>query len=93
MEYNIKLEKEISKLGFKKIWFQDKSGYWMEKSIKFKDLKIRFYVESDNKLFLMTVLTGETFNNKLTLRNYEDVAKFPCNLASIKKVINRYNEK
>ena len=53
MEYDLKKEKELSKLGFKKCWFSDKSGYWFEKKVKYKDFKLQFICETDRNLFLM----------------------------------------
>ena len=29
MKYDLKLEEALYKIGFKKIWFSDKSGYWL----------------------------------------------------------------
>lgn len=90
MKYNIELEKEAINLGFKKKWLDDKSGYWLEKNVKFKDLHLNFVIESDHKLFLMQVKTGEYFSKKVKLNLHEDVAKFKCNLQTIKKVIKNY---
>lgn len=91
MEYNIKLEKELIKLGFKKKWLVDKSGYWMEKGFKYKDLRMKFYIETDRKLFTLGCKTGSLEMSRITFRDYyDDVAKYKCDLRTIKKVINNY---
>lgn len=88
--YNVKLEIQLIKLGFKRHWLSDKSGYWFEKETKFKDLKLKFIVETDYKLALMQVQTGEYFNSKFKLNQWEDVFKFKCNLQTIKETLKRY---
>ena len=47
--YNPELEKQLIKLRFKRVWLYDKSGYWMEKSFTYKDLKFKLYCETDKK--------------------------------------------
>lgn len=90
MEYNIKLEIELVKLKFKRVWFSDKSGYWFEKKVKYKDFKLTFVIETDNKLFFLDCETFEYFNRKLNKRNRETIAKFKCDLKTIKQVLKRY---
>lgn len=91
MEYDIKLEKEIIKLKFKKLWFNDKSGYWFEKKIKYKDLDLKLIIESDTKLFLMSVKTGDYFEGKINFNKfYGDIKKFPLTLKKVKEVIKKY---
>ena len=90
MEYNLKLESEIKKLGFKKGWFMDKSGYWYSYKKKYKDLDIEFIVESDHKYFCMQVKVYKGDLKKLTRGQYEDVKLFKCNLKTIKEVIKKY---
>jgi len=91
--YNLELESEIKKLGFKKKWLSDKSGKWFEFNRKHKDLKLKFIVQSDIgklSLFIMQIQTFEYIGWKMHKGNYEDVAKFPCDIKSIKSVLKRY---
>lgn len=48
--YDEKLENKLLDKGFKRVWFDDKSGYWMEYKIKSKilDCVFKIYVEPDN---------------------------------------------
>jgi hypothetical protein len=89
-EYDLKLESEIKKLGFKKRWFQDRSGYWMFKIVKYKDLDIKFTVQSDTPYFGMGVKTYSGSLTKLKYPQYEDVKLFKCDLKTIKEVIKKY---
>lgn len=86
----VKFESELIKLGFKKIWFSDKSGYWFERKSKMKDLKLMFYVEPERNLFLLDFQTFQYYNKGLHKLDYETVAKFKCNLKTIKETIKKY---
>jgi len=44
------MEQELKKLGFKRKWLYDKSGFWFEKSFKFIDLKFVFSWDTDQEL-------------------------------------------
>ena len=89
--YDLKLESDIKKLGFKKQWFQDKSGYWFIKVFKYKDLSMRFYLEADNKYFSLQIKTGDLYRSKSKLDSvYNDAAKFKCDLKTIKETLKRY---
>ena len=90
MEYDLKKEKELSKLGFKKCWFSDRSGYWFEKKVKYKDFKLQFICETDRNLFLMSAKTSEYFGNKMNVVGYEDIKKFKCDLKTIKQTLKKY---
>jgi hypothetical protein len=91
MKYNIELEKEAINLGFKKKWFDDKSGYWLEKNVKFKHFKLKFVIESDYKLFLMSCQTYELHcGYKLYKREFEEIAKFKCDINTIKEILKEY---
>ena len=47
---DVKLEMKLIKLGFKRKWLDDKSGYWMEYSFKGAlGLKYSIDVETDRK--------------------------------------------
>lgn len=92
MGYNLKLEKELVKLGFKKKYLFDKSGYWMEKSIKPLGLKGKITVESDNNLVLVDIQTYEYFEHKLNKGNMETITKIKCDLTSIKQAIKKYGK-
>lgn len=45
MDNLVKNEKELKNLGFKKVWLDDKSGYWFEKKFKILEFKGRFYYD------------------------------------------------
>lgn len=60
--YDVELEKWlIKKYKFRRSWFQDKSGYWLEKSFKIMDFKAKIYLETDNKKLGLTIY--ESSNN------------------------------
>lgn len=90
MTYDLKLDKELIKLKFKKKWFDDKSGYWFEKKVKYKDFKLGFTVQTDNKLFIMECQTYEYSSRVLNKRQAEDIAMFKPDIKTIKKVLRRY---
>ena len=90
MEYDLKKEKELSKLGFKKCWFSDRSGYWFEKKVKYKDFKLQFTCETDTNLFLMSAKTFQYFSGKMDVAGYFDIKKFKCDLKTIKQTLKRY---
>ena len=88
--YNLDLENTAKKLGFKKKWCDDKSGYWLELKKDFKDLKVKFYIESDRNLFSMSVMVYDENIKKLTKGQYETVKLFKYDTKTIKEVIKRY---
>jgi len=90
MEYNTKLEAEAIKLGFKKKWLDDKSGYWLEKKSIDRDFKIRFTIESDHNSFSLEVMVFEPNIKKLQDGQYEAVKLFKCDIKTIKEVLKRY---
>jgi len=91
MSYNIKLEIEIQKLGFKRRWLTDKSGYWFEKKFKLKDLKSQFIIETDHKLFQLEIMTYEIgYDQKMYAKHYHEVAKFKCDIKTIKQTLKKY---
>ena len=91
MEYDLKLEKELVKLGFKKNWLSDKSGYWMEKKFKLKNLNLKFVVESDRKIFILGIKTGYYQGGRLTMNKYyDDLAKYRCDIKTIKTTVKKY---
>ena len=91
-KYDVKLEIELIKLGFKRKWFVDKSGYWFEKSFKKGDFKLRFTIETDNKIFGLDCLVYQYSNKKLTSPQYEAIKLYPCTLSSVKKVLKQYGK-
>ena len=76
----MKEEQELKKLGFKKKWLSDKSGYWFQYSFKIKDLKLKFIVE-DHKYFELELITKD---------DVLDVKKFKCTMNNIKKQLKYY---
>lgn len=89
--YDLELEKQCEKLGFKRKWFSDYSGYWMIKNITYKKVRYQIYVETDSKLLLLQVLPGDFASGKLTMnQTYDPVRKLKCNLKNIKKLIKEY---
>lgn len=91
MRYNPKLEQKIEKLGFKRKWFQDRSGYWYIKPIEYKDLKLNIYIEVDRKYLGLQVKTANYISNELkSNKYYDDVKKYELTLGNIKKLIKRY---
>lgn len=94
MAYDLKLEKELRSLGFKKKFLYDKSGYWMEKKLtKFKDLDLLIYVETDRKVLSLHIRTGVTHAGKLHMNQYyDDVKNYKLTLPNIKKLIKTYGK-
>ena len=92
MEYNLKLESDLKKLGFKKKFLDDKSGYWLEKSIKFLDLKGKIVIETDRNISLLDLQTYRYDSNKLFKSNLETVLKFKCDLKLIKEILKKYDK-
>jgi hypothetical protein len=90
MEYDVKKEKELSNIGFKKRWLSDKSGYWFEKNVNYKDFKLQFICETDRNLFLMSVKTFEYYGDKMNSSDYENIKKFKCDLKTIKQTLKKY---
>ena len=88
--YDLELEAVAKKLGFKKKWLSDHSGYWMEFKKDFKDLKVQFIIESDRNLFSMSVMSYNDNVRKLTKGQYETAKLFKCDIKTIKEVIKRY---
>lgn len=83
--YNPKLEKKLIKLGFKRKWLDDKSGYWFEYAdfIKVADEEIFFkiYIETDSKLYYNSIYT------KATEFKYRYTFDKSFNVKDIKKLI------
>ncbi len=90
MEYNLKLESEIKKLGFKKKEFSDKSGRWWEYKFKFKDFKCKLTVESDRKAAYLDIKVYDWNFGELKGGQYDTVKLFKCNLKTIKEIIKKY---
>ena len=89
-KYDLKLESEIKKLGFKKKHLTDYSGYWYEFKKKYKDLNLKFIIESDHKYFDMSIKSYEGSLTKLKNGRYDTVKLFKCNIKTIKEVIKNY---
>ncbi len=88
MEYDVKLEIELIKLGFKRRWLPDKSGFWLEYNFKHKDIKMQIYVEVDHKLLLVQIKTGDYMSGKLKLNQfYDPIAKYKLTLENVKELI------
>lgn len=83
-------ERELKQLGFKKVYFDDRSGYWFVKNMKMRGLTGRFYLEPDNDLFVVEVMTYNYTNKTLKKRWLEIVAKLKCNLPTVKNAIKTY---
>jgi hypothetical protein len=91
MGYNLELEESLKKLGFKKKYLNDKSGYWMEKPVKFLDLKGKIYLQSDSKVAFLEIQTYDFYLSKLKKANTETVLKIKCDLPSIKAALKKYD--
>lgn len=91
MTYDLKLEKELVKLKFKKKYLSDTSGYWFEKDFKIaNDIKAKYIVETDRKIFVLQLQTGSYKSNRITNLEYNDNKCFKCDLKTIKSVIKKY---
>ncbi len=90
-EYDEEFEKELIKLKFKKICFSDKSGHWWTKNIKFKDLKLQLYVETDRKVFELLCEVYPDSDNEAK-KQYDCCQVFKCDLKTINRIIKKYNE-
>lgn len=85
------MEEELKKLGFKKRWFEDKSGCWLIKIFTFKGIQMRLYVEVDNRLLFTEIKTGDYFNNKLSLNKcYDPISKHKLTLENVRMLIKKY---
>ncbi len=85
----IELEIKLIKLGFKRKWLDDKSGYWFFKKVRYNDLKLKFICEPDNKLCLLEAMTY-TEIQPYKEKQYEIVKIIKCNYKDIEKYINKY---
>lgn len=56
--------KKLLSLGFKKVWFQDKSGYWMEKRIDINEFKGKLYYDGRFSLMEIEVILDVTTKKK-----------------------------
>ena len=85
-------EKELKALGFKRKWLFDKSGYWLEKRVKYKDFDIKFNADPEANTFfiLVKVYMDVTYKGKLSGSIHEAVKSFPCNIKTIKEILKRY---
>ena len=82
--YNQKLERGLIKIGCKRVWFSDKSGYWLEKNFKFKDLNLRLYIEPDQKKFYFSIKLE-------TPEQYETIKTYKLTLSNVKKLLKKYS--
>ncbi len=85
------MKKKLKKLGFKTVWFDDFSGCWYIKNIKYNGIKLQIYVEIDNDLLLLQVKNGDYMNHKVTMHKYYDAIKeYKLTLKNIKMLIKKY---
>jgi len=69
---DVKLEIKLIKLGFKKKWIDDKSGYWLEYSFKGAlGLKYTIYVETDRKVLAASIDKVKSFGNSVLDLEYK----------------------
>ena len=81
----INKEQQLIKLGFKKVYLSDKSGFWWEKSIKILDFKVQFTFDTNYNQGDITINYKKQwidlkekvkFNNLIKiLKNYEIYSK------------------
>lgn len=57
------IEKKILALGFKKVWLDDKSGYWFELPFKIGFIKGKFCADLPN-FFYISIITKDKEQNK-----------------------------
>ncbi len=90
-----KLEISLKKLGFKKKWLDDKSGYWLEKRYKIKDLGLncKLIVEPDRNFMVNTAKVGRCFNNYIISNiQYDDFKVGKIDLKYITKGLKKYGK-
>lgn len=96
MGYDKEFEAKLIKLGFKRRWLSDKSGYWMEKSLGSKDVKFRLNVETDHNLLVMEAKVGDgTYYKdrfKVTLKNWEIVGNYKLSISEVNRLIKKYGK-
>ncbi len=79
---DLKLEAKLVKLGFKKRWLDDKSGYWMVYSFKgYMKLRYEITVETDRKLMEVSFI----LERKLGYNDYMNI-NYKYSEANILKV-------
>lgn len=69
-------EKKLKKIGFKKKWFSDDSGYWFELKFKHKGIKLRLSVQTDKNREVY-YLEVKVFDSQFTHEQYESLYKKP----------------
>lgn len=95
-KHDVKLEAQLVKLGFKKHWLSDKSGYWFEKKLKSKDFKSKLIVETEYGFLTMEAIVSDGFYNdrKFVFKsgNYETIGQYKLSLAEVKRLIKKYDK-
>ena len=90
LEKKYQFESDIKKLGFRKKWLPDKSGYWFERDYKFPIFdKIRICIDSNDMTIIFTVKGCFTY---YTAHDdcYADVDMCIKGISDIKKLIKKY---
>lgn len=85
------MEKKLKKLGFKKKWLSDKSGFWFEKNFKYKDLRLQLMADLDNKHICLGIRVDPNGTIKIKLSScYDFVYQKKLTIKNVKLLIKRY---
>ena len=60
----MKYEEEALSLGFKRKWLPDRSGYWLEKTVKRKGLIPTYKFSYEERFSIIEVMTVDELNRK-----------------------------
>jgi hypothetical protein len=63
----------LKEYGFRKIWYQDKSGFWLEKNFKINNFKAKFYY--DGRFHHIEIETLNHKHNDIYEKQYEIIWK------------------
>lgn len=83
-------ESTLIQNNFKKVWFQDKSGYWFEKKFKILSHKVKFC--ADERFFSITYQIKD-LRSVIPVLDEQEIRIEPSSIGSIKKWHKKYNLK
>jgi hypothetical protein len=92
----VKLEMELIRLKFKREWFEDRSSYWFNKNINFKDLKLNIYVQFNRDVLVLQVKNlkneGVMSGKEKYYPYYHSIKWFKLNIKNVKSLIKKYGK-
>jgi len=85
----MKQEKEILSLGFKKVWFEDKSGHWFEKPFNYIPFKCKAVIDDPTSCYMEIEVLRDKINGKYN-KSFEIF--WTGNYSQLKKKLKKYEE-